>query len=216
MADRIQELLANQRQQLQAVSHEMRTPAARIGFALEMLEDARTDEERKRRIDALQDDLGDLDRRLDELLTFLRFDDGENPVHPQTGDVRPSVLAAIEKARRLRGGITIDTDPNEWKTPPVTLHERYFPRVTVRIRASKTHCIIEVQDDGPGIPPEDRERIFEPFIRLDSSRSQISGGTGLGLAIASRVMKNLGGTISAVDPPERDGAVFQITLRRSG
>ena len=117
MADRIQELLANQRQLLQAVSHEMRTPAARIGFALEMLEDARTDEERKRRIDALQDDLGDLDRLLDELLTFLRFDEGESPIHPQTGDIRPLVLAAIEKARRLRGGITIDTDPSSWITP---------------------------------------------------------------------------------------------------
>lgn len=88
-------------------------------------------------------------------------------------------------------------------------------KITVSVKASKTQCIIEVRDDGPGIPREDRERIFEPFIRLDSSRSQKSGGTGLGLAIASRVMKNLGGTISAIDPPEEGGAVFQIALRRS-
>ncbi|MEZ5324320.1 MAG: ATP-binding protein [Verrucomicrobiales bacterium] len=228
MADRIQELLANQRQLLQAVSHEMRTPAARIGFALEMLEDARTEEERKRRIDTLQDDLADLDRLLDELLTFLRFDDGESPLLPQTGDVSPLLIAAIEKARRLRGGITIHSDPSEWTTFPVALHQRYFPRVidnvlanavrhattevSVRVTGSKSHCIIEIEDDGPGIPPEDRERIFEPFIRLDSSRSQKSGGAGLGLAIASRVLKSLGGTIKAIDSPNTNGTIFQIAL----
>lgn len=228
MADRIQDLLANQRQLLQAVSHEMRTPSARIGFALEMLEDARTDEERKRRIAALQQDLLDLDRLLDELLTFLRFDAGENTVQPQPGDVLPLLTEAVEKAKRLRGGITIHFHPEENSLPPALLHQRYFPRVIdnvlanavrhaaanvfVRCSHSNDFCHIDIEDDGNGIPMEDRERIFEPFIRLDSSRSQKSGGTGLGLAIASRVMKSLGGSISVMEPKEKNGALFRITL----
>ncbi|MGK0186267.1 MAG: signal transduction histidine kinase [Verrucomicrobiales bacterium] len=229
MADRIQDLLANQRQLLQAVSHEMRTPTARIGFALEMLEDARTDEERKRRIAALQQDLLDLDRLLDELLTFLRFDAAESPVQQQqTDDVTPLVLNAVEKARRLRGGITLHFDDTA-AHPPVVLHQRYFPRVidnvlanavrhanssvAVSLSHSNQQCFIDVKDDGTGIPEADRERIFEPFIRLDSSRSQKSGGTGLGLAIASRVMKSLGGSIEVLN--SEVGTVFRITLLRS-
>ena len=128
MADKIQDLLAGQQHLLQAVSHEMRTPTARIGFALEMLGDARTDDERKRRIDALQDDLQELDKLLDELLTFLRFEEGAQKMNPAAVDLRPLLDAAVERASRLHPDITFAAYAPD--APVITeVSERYYPRV---------------------------------------------------------------------------------------
>jgi signal transduction histidine kinase len=83
--------------------------------------------------------------------------------------------------------------------------------VTVRVRSAGGQAAIEVEDQGPGIPPEARERIFEPFTRLHGTTRHGSGGTGLGLAIARRITDAMHGSIT-VTSPEGAGAVFTVTL----
>ncbi|MEU8924503.1 ATP-binding protein [Kitasatospora sp. NPDC048545] len=82
--------------------------------------------------------------------------------------------------------------------------------VTMSARQSAYGCVVEIRDDGPGVPPEDRERIFEPFTRLDEARSRDAGGSGLGLAIAADVATRHGGTLRVAHAPR--GARFVLEL----
>ena len=84
-------------------------------------------------------------------------------------------------------------------------------QVRVSCRELDEHIIITVEDDGPGIPPDDRERIFEPFVRLDASRSRHSGGFGLGLSIAQRIAGWHGGSLRA-DASPLGGAKLYLEL----
>jgi two-component system OmpR family sensor kinase len=87
--------------------------------------------------------------------------------------------------------------------------------VHVRVRADKGEAVLEVEDEGPGIPAEDAERVFERFYRADPSRSRTSGGTGLGLSIVAAVAQAHGGTAS-VEPAPAGGARFEIRLPLRG
>ena len=86
--------------------------------------------------------------------------------------------------------------------------------VALSVAASGDDAVVAVSDDGPGIPPERRDEVFERFTRLDGARAAGEGGTGLGLAIARDVVVAHGGTI-AVDPDHHPGARFVITLPRA-
>ena len=75
--------------------------------------------------------------------------------------------------------------------------------------------VLQVADDGSGVPLADRDRIFERFVRLDESRARDDGGAGLGLAIAKDIAARHGGTLTVSDAPG-GGALFELTLSRSG
>ncbi len=83
--------------------------------------------------------------------------------------------------------------------------------VTVTLAERDRHAVLAVADDGPGIPAERRDEVFERFTRLDEARTATAGGTGLGLAIARDIVVDHGGTI-AVDPDHRPGARLVVTL----
>ncbi len=87
-------------------------------------------------------------------------------------------------------------------------------RSTVWVETLEEHgsAVVTVADDGPGIPPEHRERIFERFHRLDEARSRPEGGTGLGLAVVRAIVESHGGTVAVVDDPRFPGASFRIEL----
>jgi signal transduction histidine kinase len=87
--------------------------------------------------------------------------------------------------------------------------------VLVRAEAAGNSWRLTVDDSGPGIPPADRERIFERFTRLDSSRSSTNGGSGLGLPICRRLLTLMGGKVEVSDSPT-GGARFTISLPLSG
>ena len=84
-------------------------------------------------------------------------------------------------------------------------------RITLACRKSEENAVIEVADDGPGIAPADRARIFERFVRLDTPRTRASGGSGLGLAIAAEIVSAHHGSIEVRDH-EDGGAHFVVTL----
>ena len=226
MTRRIKELLAGQRQLIHAVSHEMRTPTARLGFGLEMLADAANEEERRKRIAAMHDDLGEMDGLLEELLSYLRFDQNDEELSTEQLGVHEILADLRVKVQPFGPTIEIVTSG----IPPgasIRANGHHFPRaienlmrnairharstLTIRFAAAAGQSYLHIDDDGPGIPPADRLRIFEPFVRLDSSRDRKTGGTGLGLAIAHRICTRHRGSLTATESPE-GGARFTIAL----
>jgi two-component system OmpR family sensor kinase len=83
--------------------------------------------------------------------------------------------------------------------------------VTVRLSTATGNAVVEVEDKGPGIPPEDRPRVFERFYRADTSRTRTSGGTGLGLSIVAALVAAHRGTVEVLETPG-GGATFRVTL----
>jgi signal transduction histidine kinase len=82
--------------------------------------------------------------------------------------------------------------------------------ITLILRAEDDHAIIRIADDGPGIPPEQRERVFDRFVRLDESRDRARGGTGLGLAIVREIVRAHGGSVAVADTAV--GATLEVVL----
>jgi signal transduction histidine kinase len=218
MADRIQELIHTQRELTNAVSHELRTPIARIRFSLEMLASATRVGDRRRYAAEIATDVDELEALVTESLTYARFDRGAPEIDwkPQALEswLRQVARKALQGHRRIELRFTSRL-PNP--DPTVYLEPRYMARavgnliqnaakhtdrlVEIVLEADDACCCIHVDDDGEGIPPADRERVFEPFTRLDSSRSRNSGGHGLGLAIVRRVIDWHGGTVQVSESP---------------
>ncbi|MGB8301723.1 MAG: ATP-binding protein [Azonexus sp.] len=226
MAERVQQLLATHRELSSAISHELRTPIARMRFALEMLSDTDDRAERERLWAMMEGDLDELDHLIDTSLTYARFE-REAP-EPHFSSVRFADWLSDEvDAVRLLGRdlkITVDTAklPEnlvvdvDRKAMPYALRNllrNAFKYASVQIIVSaelrEGNIVVHVDDDGIGIPPEDRESVFSAFTRLDRSRDRATGGYGLGLAITRRVLELHGGSATA-DASPLGGARFTL------
>ena len=227
MAEHIQRLIEAQRELMRAVSHELRTPVARIRFALEMLVDEDDYEYRLQQMDMIDKDIEALNTLIDEIMTYAKLEQGMPSLdfeYVALFDVLDQVLLETEA---LKTGKVL-----ELEAPPITLmvetERRYLHRViqnlvgnAVRYADSKVSlsgglneqglAYICVEDDGPGIPEAERERIFEAFARLDDSRTRASGGYGLGLSIVSRIAYWFGGEVTIDQSPSLGGARFIMT-----
>jgi two-component system, OmpR family, sensor histidine kinase RstB len=223
MADQIQLLLEKQQQLVQGVSHELRTPATRIRFGLEMLTRAKTEDERNQRIDAMDEDLDELDRLVGELLLYIKSGDRALGLERQEVEASKELRTLVDRQGEQRSDIEISlrSDDGEVTASADLLHFRRAlrnlldnalrhakSRVTVDLRRENDGVLVAVSDDGPGVDPQDRERIFEPFSRVDASRSRESGGTGLGLAIVQRILEAHGGAVTVKTAAE-GGARFE-------
>lgn len=223
MADRIEELLVAQKNLLHSVSHELRTPIARLEFALELLDAKANDPALRPRIAAMEGDLRELDALVNELLGMARLG-SELALQPETVDVtellRATVAAlppgtqalAVEQDGELG---TVEADPRHLGRALSNLlrNAQKYAAAAIRLSARRDGktLVLAVEDDGPGIPQDERERIFEPFYRLDRSRDRATGGFGLGLSIVRKAVLLHGGTI-AVEKSALGGARFVITL----
>jgi len=228
MADRVQQLLESQQHLLQAVSHELRTPSARIRFGLEMLAMAESEEERQQRIQAIDEDLSELDQLVQELLLYIRGGESALDLELEEVEAAEEVRSLVPRLAELRSEISVTVDSEDRGPYAARVDRRFFCRaiqnllsnairhaqqevaVTLQFRKEDGALQVAVADDGPGIPLSEQERIFEPFARLDQSRDRRSGGAGLGLAIAKRIVQAHGGVIS-LDPTPDKGARFVTT-----
>ena len=233
MAGHLQRLMRIQRETLGAVSHELRTPVARLRFGLEMLETAQEQEDRQRFIEGMDGDLSELDRLVDEILTYARLEQGAPGITMKGTNVPQVVEHVIGELAPLDAGIQLEHIDNSWGLGRhVDAEPRYLQRAItnlisngmryasaqVRITTRVHHgmCRITVEDDGAGIPEAYRETIFTPFMRMDMSRTRASGGYGLGLSIVRRVMFWHSGRAKVEASKALGGACFIIEwpLRR--
>lgn len=213
-AARIQALVEAQRNTLAAASHELRSPLARIRMAVELLAE-RNDPELRARIER---DVGELDELIEEILLASRLDTLEKPDHRERLDLRD--LAAEEAGR---AGVEIAGD-----TVAVRGEQRLLARlirnlvenaqrhapgspIEIETRAEGGRAILRVMDRGPGVPEEDRERIFEPFYRRPGMREGADKGVGLGLALVRQIARRHDGT-AICRPRDGGGTCFEVSL----
>ncbi|GGX55467.1 sensor histidine kinase [Streptomyces minutiscleroticus] len=209
-----------QRRFVADASHELRSPIASLRTQLEvgaahpgLLDVAGAVEDTVR-----------LERLAADLLLLARLDAGERP---QDGRVDLAALAREELAQRTTDRVPVDLDLADGVSAEVTgsrgqlarvlgnlldnaqRHAR--SRITVSVRTGDGRAVLGVADDGAGVPPAERERVFERFVRLDDARARDDGGAGLGLAIARDVAERHGGSLTVREAPA-GGALFELRL----
>ncbi|WP_374570414.1 sensor histidine kinase BfmS [Acinetobacter sp.] len=224
MSDHIQRLIEAQRELMRAVSHELRTPVARIRFGMEMLADEEDYECRLQQVDMIDKDIEALNTLIDEIMTYAKLEQGAPSLDFEQIILFEVLDQVLIETEALKTGKIL-----ELQAPPLAVvvdaERRYLHRVVQNlvgnaVRYCDNRVLISgglsedgmayvcVEDDGPGIPEEERSRVFEAFARLDDSRTRASGGYGLGLSIVSRIAYWFGGTVSIDKSPELGGARF--------
>lgn len=229
MADRIESLVRSQQELTNAVSHELRTPIARIRFELEMLNMATTQAEQERRVKEVDRDLSDLDGLIDELLTYARLGAAAPPIKFEELIIEELLENVCKNVMTIYEHIEYHWKREKSAPATVNAEARYLHRALHNLVSNASHYaqkqvrilfivlngnnLVYVDDDGPGIPKDDRERIFSPFTRLDNSRNRETGGYGLGLAIVRRIVRWHQGKIWIEDSP-LGGARFVLSWPR--
>ncbi|WP_339541047.1 ATP-binding protein [Pseudomonas sp. RA_5y_Pfl1_P24] len=228
MADDIEHLLNQQRDLLNAVSHELRTPLTRLDFGLALALSEDLPEASRERLQSLVAHIRELDELVLELLSYSRL---QNPAQlPERVEVVldefiDSVLGSVDdelENPEIVIDVALDCAVERFSLDPrltaralqnlLRNATRYCDkRIQVGVKICPKGCEIWVDDDGIGIPPDQRDRIFEPFYRLDRSRDRATGGFGLGLAISRRALEAQGGTLTALASP-LGGARFRVWL----
>jgi len=214
MASRTETLIRTQRELLQAVSHELRTPLARMRFAIDLIESAKDDVERKQRLEALDGAAEELDGLVGELLSYVRLESAGPQLERETIFLREMFDSLTNKYSALHPKVDFTVSAQIADEQHVVADRIGFQRaignllsnagryansqVSVSVNATKELTVIEIDDDGQGIPETDHERIFEPFVRLEDGNGQ---GAGLGLALVKRIVHQHAGQVRVGTSP---------------
>lgn len=201
MRTRIKALLDDRTRMLAAISHDLRTPLTRLRLRAERVRDDRLRE-------GMQADLANVEHMLDETLDYLR-EDGRFETMSRVD--LPSLLQTICSQFVDVGHTVSYRGPSKltWSARPRALARaitnivengvKHGGAVTVTLAGHLPQARIEIDDDGPGIPADLRERVFEPFFKADAARTHDGGGFGLGLSIARGIVRRHGGEIVLAD-----------------
>jgi two-component system osmolarity sensor histidine kinase EnvZ len=194
MRERIQRQITQRTAMLSGVSHDLRTPLARMKLQLELMP-------ANDGVAELKADVSEMERMLEEYLAFAR---GEGHEAPTGIDIGALLEEAAGAARREGRAVTVRTEGDLMVTVrPSAMRRavanvianaiRHGRMVEATARRAGDWIDITVDDDGPGVPAESREDVFRPFFRLDGSRNPQTGGVGLGLAIVRDILRGHGG-----------------------
>jgi signal transduction histidine kinase len=210
---------------ISGVAHELQTPIAAVrGAAAALRRPDLDDETRDRLLAVVEDAAAALSRLVDDLLDAGRLDRGSLAIRLGPVDAVAVAAAVVDSAVAARGGAvalvapagpppSVRADPGRLRQALANLVDnavRYSPPggpVEVRVESARGRVRIAVSDAGPGIPAADRERVFQPFVRLASG----TAGTGLGLYLARELVRAMGGELS-LEPGAAGGATFTIEL----
>ncbi|MDX1400446.1 MAG: ATP-binding protein [Kiloniellales bacterium] len=198
MRERIDRFLEDRMQMLAAISHDLRTPITSLRLRAEFIED----EELRTKVLAT---LEEMQRMTEETLSFLR----EEATREEARLVDIAALSESLVNDRVDLGENVSMEPSPALAifcRPTALRRainnlvsnalRYGGSAKLKVLQKANEAVILVEDDGPGIPEEKLARVFEPFVRLEDSRSSETGGLGLGLAIARTILRSQGGDIT--------------------
>lgn len=235
MAERLDTLLNSQRALLRDVSHELRSPLARVQAALGLARQRGTGDERE--LDRIEQQTERLNDLIGEILTFSRLDTGVQKAASEPIDLG-SLVAEMAENARLEGagrGIRVEyahLDPAPCLGDPMLLHsvldnvlrnamlhssEASLIEVSLTEEADtagRIDHVIRIRDHGPGVPDDMLDAIFDPFVRVEAARDRNHGGVGLGLAIARRAIQAQHGQIKAENHPQ-GGLLVTIRLPRT-
>lgn len=209
MAARVEGLLRAREELLLAVAHELRTQLARLRFAIELLADSDDATDREEQRVEIEGDITEPEELVSELFTFASLQSGRE-LAPEPADLVPLAAEAVANADRLRAdrAVTLRDGPASapvavevplWRRAAKNLLSNAVRYTATSVEASLAveggQALLVVDDDGPGVPEADRERIFEPLVRLDAARTRNAGGVGMGLAMARRIARSHGGDL---------------------
>ena len=237
MADRVVALLRSEKALLAGVSHELRTPLARIRVALEIADEGDVAAARASLAD-ITDDLGELERMVDELLTAARLELGQSvpgapALRSTTVEAAALVATAAERFLAVHPEHRLDAaaadsagrlqaDPglvarvlNNLLDNAAKYSAPSAGWVRLGVEGTAGEVTFTVEDHGAGIAPEDLPHVFTPFFRADPSRSRRTGGFGLGLSLARSIAEAHGGRLELASEPGRGTRAF-LVLPRSG
>jgi two-component system, OmpR family, sensor kinase len=207
MLDRLDDAFARQREFVSDASHELRSPLTVIRGQLEVLaREESPSAEQVRRVERVAiTEIHRVERLVEDLLTLARFDEG---VGPAVGEIESAPFlraladaegAAVAMGASVEGSVRADPDLIAQVVRNLLANARRHAgpegRVVLSSRAAGGELIVAVDDDGPGIPPAERERVFDRFHRSDRSRDRGSGGSGLGLGISRSIIEAHDGRI---------------------
>ncbi|AGX10488.1 two-component system sensor histidine kinase RstB [Salmonella enterica] len=219
MADNINALIASKKQLIDGIAHELRTPLVRLRYRLEMSENLTPPESQ-----ALNRDIGQLEALIEELLTYARLDRPQNELMLTEPDLPAWLLTHLQDVQSVtpeRAVNLVTCVIGDYGALDMRLMSRVldnllnnalrYSRTTVQVSLllDGSQATLIVEDDGPGIEADARERVFEPFVRLDPSRDRATGGCGLGLAIVHSIALAMGGSV-VCDESELGGAKFSF------
>jgi len=227
MSSHIQRLLKVQREMINAISHELRTPIARLRFGLEVMKDE-VDEDVATTVEALEGDVEELNTLVDEVLTYGKLEDGSLALNFNEIAMTDLIDGILQHNNPLLKHLEVEVRMDE--NDLVVADEHHLNRalqnlilnaakyaagkITITFSQDSERWQVDIEDDGPGIAFEDRDKVFIPFQRLDNSRTRASGGYGLGLAIVQRIAFWHGGAV-LIDASESGGAKFSLIWSRS-
>jgi two-component system osmolarity sensor histidine kinase EnvZ len=202
MRERLQRQIRQRTQMLAGVSHDLRTPLTRMKLALAFLGGDPA-------VAELRSDVAEMEHMIDGYLDFMRGGGDEMPVETDVALLLEDVAAAVRRegtplALSLPPEYVMPLRPNALKRCLGNLignARRHGRRVWLSGVVVADGIDILIDDDGPGIAPADRERVFRPFIRLEASRNPSTGGIGLGLTIARDVARSHGGDVRLEESP---------------
>jgi two-component system sensor histidine kinase CpxA len=225
MAERLRNLLESQRQLLRDISHELRSPLARLQIALGLARRPNADMERE--LDRIEQEAQRLDELIGEILSLSRLEDPARELVTEPINLEELLEAVAENARleaeprwvrvdlSVPAGLTVAGDREllfraiENVVRNAVSYSAQGSSVQLSAQRQDQQVLVRVTDHGPGVPPELLDRIFEPFFRVGQARDRASGGHGIGLAITARVMALHHGSVRACN---RTGGGLQVDL----
>jgi two-component system sensor histidine kinase CpxA len=232
MAERLENLVKAQSRLLNDISHELRSPLARLNVALGLARQ-RANAESGSMLDRIELEASRLNELIGRILTLARLEDGEQRVPPTPVLLDEVVLSVAEdaefEAQARHCHVHSEIPAGSWgvRGDASLLHSaienvvrnaiRYTREgTTVEIRLERTassggDAVVRVTDRGSGVPADALEKLFQPFYRLDDARGRQTGGVGLGLAITERAVRFHGGRVAATNRPE-GGLMVEIRL----
>ena len=202
MRERIERQIEQRTAMLAGVSHDLRTVLTRFRLQLALIGDSAE-------VEALQRDVGDMNRMLEGYLAFARGDSGEETAPTDMDGLIREIaeeygLSGNDVTASFAGDPVVRVRPQAFKRCIANLVGnacRHGDRVVVTGNHANGYLTVTVDDDGPGVPIEEREAIFRPFYRLDNARTLDEGGTGLGLAIVRDIARSHGGDVKLDSSP---------------
>ncbi len=215
MAGKIENLIGGQKRLLRDISHELRSPLARLGVALELARQESSDESRQKALGRIELEAGRMNEMIGQLLSLTRLETGANELPRTEFDLCALLLRLVQDADFEAGNRQKQVTFNGPETLVISGYEELLARglenvirngirytedgteVNVELSQHPGGTLIQIADRGPGVPAAALDKLFEPFYRVADARDRQSGGSGIGLAIAEQAVRLHGGSIHA-------------------